>query len=217
MSATSDAPLTEYRQIGTSTWSDALDEIGVEGVVGGLVRRSGTGRFAGFAVTAKARAGQLGSFKREAFAVGRMIDAVGPGQVLVIDVSGAEISTFGGLASLAAKINGVAAVVIEGACRDAEEIRETGLWLASRHVTPRSGKKRIEVETIGQPVSVSGVSVAPGDLLVGDETGIVVIPRRHLEEAFAAARRMISMDQEIERAIRAGTSFREAARKVNYI
>ena len=217
MSATSDALLTEYRQIGTSTWSDALDEIGVQGVVGGLVRRSGTGRFAGFAATAKARAGQLGSFEREAFAVGQMIDAVGPGQVLVIDVGGAEISTFGGLASLAAKIKGVAAVVIDGACRDAEEIRETGLWLASRHITPRSGKKRVKVENIGQPISIGGVSVAPGDLMVGDETGIVVIPRRHLEEALAAARRMLSMDQEIERTIRAGTSFREAARRANYI
>ena len=56
---------------------------------------------------------------------------------------------------------------------------ETGLWLASRHITHRSGKRRIEVETIGQPVSVSGVSIAPGDLMVGDETGIVVIPKRH--------------------------------------
>ena len=82
---------------------------------------------------------------------------------------------------------------------------------------PKSGKRRIEVETIGQPVSVSGVSIAPGDLMVGDETGIVVISKRHLEEAFTAARRMISMDQEIERAIRAGTSFREAARRANYI
>jgi regulator of RNase E activity RraA len=217
MSATSAALLAEYRRIGTSTWSDALDEICVEGVVSGLVRRSGEGRFAGFAVTAKAKAGPLGSVKREAFAVGHMIDAAGPGQVLVIDVGGAEVSTFGGLASLAAKIKGIAAVVIDGACRDADEIRETGLCLASRHVTPRSGKKRIEVETIGQAISIGGLSVAPGDLMVGDETGIVVIPRRHLEEALAAARRMLSMDQEIERTIRAGTSFREAARRANYI
>jgi regulator of RNase E activity RraA len=217
MSAAGAALLAEYRQIGTSTWSDAMDEIGVQGVVGGLVRRSGVGRFAGFAVTAKAKAGPLGSFKREAFAVGQMIDAAGPGQVLVIDVGGAEVSTFGGLASLAAKIKGIAAVLIDGACRDAEEIRETGLCLASRHVTPRSGKKRIEVETIGEPISIGGVSVAHGDLMVGDETGIVVIPRRHLENALAVARRMMSMDREIERAIRRGTSFRDAARNANYI
>src|SRR5215469_5206728 len=177
------ALLKEFQQIGTSTWSDILDEIGVQGVIGGLARRGGEGRFAAFAVTAKAQAGPLGGFTREEFAVGQMIDTVGPGQVLVIDVGGAEVSTFGGLASLAAKVKGVEAVVIDGGCRDVEEIRETGLWLASRHVTPRSGKKRIEVETIGEPISIGGVNIAHGDLMVGDETGIVVIPRRHLEEA----------------------------------
>src|SRR5215470_1397668 len=217
MSAIDAALLKEFQRIGTSTWSDILDEIGVHGVIGGLARRGGEGRFAAFAVTAKALAGPLGSFKREEFAVGQMIDAVGPGQVLVIDVGGADVSTFGGLASLAAKIKGVAAVVIDGACRDVEEIKETGLWLASRHVTPMTGKKRIKVESIGEPISISGVSVAPGDLVVGDETGIVVIPRQHQETALAMCRRMVGMDQEIERAIRAGTSFREAARNANYI
>src|SRR5215470_7468650 len=167
MSAINIALLREFQQIGTSTWSDILDELGVHGVVGGLARRCGAGRFAAFAVTAKAEAGRLGSFKREEFAVGQMIDAVGPGQVLAIDVGGADVSTFGGLASLAAKVKGVEAVVIDGACRDVEEIRETGLWLASRHVTPITGKKRIKVENIGQPISMAGVSVVSGDLVVG--------------------------------------------------
>jgi regulator of RNase E activity RraA len=211
------ALLKEFQQVGTSTWSDILDEIGVRGVIGGLARRGGEGRFAAFAVTAKAQAGSLGGFKREEFAVGRMIDAAGPGQVLVIDVGGADVSTFGGLASLAAKIKGVDAVVIDGACRDVEEIRETGLWLASRHVTPTTGKKRIKVESIGEPISVGGASVAPGDLLVGDDTGIVVIPRQHQRAALELSRRMVSMDQAIERAIRSGTSFREAARRANYL
>jgi hypothetical protein len=81
MSAIDTALLKELQQIGTSTWSDILDEIGVQGVVGGLARRGGEGRFAAFAVTAKAQAGPLGGFMREEFAVGQMIDAVGPGQV----------------------------------------------------------------------------------------------------------------------------------------
>lgn len=217
MPATDAALLKEFQQIGTSTWSDILDELGVRGVIGGLARRGGEGRFAAVAVTAKAQAGPLGGFKREEFAVGQMIDAVGPGEVLAIDVGGVEVSTFGGLASLAAKIKGVAAVVIDGACRDVEEIRETGLWLASRHVTPTTGKKRIKVESIGQPVSMGGVSVAPGDLLVGDDTEIVVIPRQHQAAALELSRRMVGMDQAIERAIRSGTSFREAARRANYL
>src|SRR5215471_9647779 len=163
MSATNAALLKEFQRLGTSTWSDILDEIGVQGVIGGLARRGGNGRFAAFAVTAKAQAGPLGSFKREDFAVGQMIDTVGPGQVLVIDVGGTEVSTFGGLASLAAKVKGVEAVVIDGGCRDVEEIREAGLWLASRHVTPITGKKRIKIESMGQRISIGGISVAPGD------------------------------------------------------
>jgi len=209
--------LKQFQQIGTSTWSDILDELGVQGVIAGLARRGGEGRFAALAVTARAQAGPLGSFRRDEFAVGQMIDAVGPGQALVIDVGGAEVSTFGGLASLAAKVKGVAAVIIDGACRDVEEIEETGLWLASRHVTPTTGKKRIKVESIGQPISIGGVSVAPGDLVVGDDTGIVVIPRQHQGAALEMSRRMVGMDQAIERAIRSGTSFREAARSANYL
>jgi len=137
--------------------------------------------------------------------------------VLVIDVGGAEISAFGGLASLAAKVKGVEAVVIDGGCRDVEEIRETGLWLASRHVTPMTGKKRIRIESMGQRISIGGISIAPGDLLVGDDTGIVVIPRQHPGAALEMSGRMIRMDQEIERAIRSGTSFRQAARSANYL
>jgi regulator of RNase E activity RraA len=217
MSPISAALLKELQQIGTSTWSDVMDEIGVQGVIRGLACRAGQGRFAAIAVTAKAEAGRLGDFRREEFAVGQMIDAVGPGQALVIDAGGADISTFGGLASLAAKVKGVEAVVIDGGCRDVEEIRQTGLWLASRHVTPITGKKRIKVESIGRPICVGGVSVAPGDLLIGDDTGIVAIPSQYQGPALEMSRRMLNMDRQIERALRSGTSFREAARNADYL
>jgi len=52
---------------------------------------------------------------------------------------------------------------------------------------------------------------------VGDDTGIVVIPRQHQGAAIELSRRMVGMDQAIERAIRSGTSFREAARSANYL
>src|SRR6266496_3878663 len=167
--------------IGTSTWSDALDQCGISGVVRGLVQRSGSGRFAGFAVTARESAGALGSFPRAEFGVGKMIAAVGPGQVLMADVSGAEISTFGGLAELATQQRGAAAVVIDGGCRDVEELRATGLWLASRFVTPTTGKTRLKRESIGAEVTIGGIAVRAGDLVVGDDTGIIVVPRGELD------------------------------------
>ena len=74
-------------------------------------------------------------------------------------------------------LRGAAAVVIDGGCRDIDEIRATKLWLASRFVTPLSGKTRLRVESIGDPAHLGGLLVRAGDLVVGDETGIVIVPR----------------------------------------
>jgi regulator of RNase E activity RraA len=153
--------LQRCKAVGTGTWSDALDECGISGVVRGLAQRSGRGRFAGFAVTARERAGALGSFPRAEFGVGQMIAAIEPGDVLMADVGGADISTFGGLAALAIRKRGTAAVVIDGACRDVEEIRATDLWLASRSVTPTTGKTRLKLEALGEPVTIGGIAVRP--------------------------------------------------------
>jgi regulator of RNase E activity RraA len=209
--------LQRCKAIGTSTWSDALDQCGISGVVRGLVQRSGGGRFAGFAVTARERAGTLGSFPRAEFGVGKMIAAIEPGDVLMADVGGADISTFGGLAALATQKRGAAAVVIDGGCRDVEEIRASGLWLASRSVTPTTGKTRLKLEALGEPVTIGGISVKPGDLVAGDDTGIVVVPRSDLARVLEAAERMLATDAAVEQALRAGKSFSEAAAAANYI
>ena len=203
--------------IGTSTWSDALDACAISGVVRGLVQRSGHGRFAGFAVTACERAGELGSFPRGDFGVGKMIAAVKPGQVLMANVGGADVSTFGGLAALATKQRGAAAVVIDGGCRDVEEIRAMDLWVASRSVTPTTGKTRLKLESLNEPVRIGGISVEPGDLVIGDDTGIVVIPKIDLARVLEAAERMLATDAALERALRSGKSFSEAAAAANYI
>jgi regulator of RNase E activity RraA len=123
--------------------------------VTGLSQRSGSGRFAGYAVTAREVAGPLRAFARREFAVGSLIASVGPGQVLAVDAGGAQVSTFGALATLATRLRGAAPVVIDGGCRDIDEIRATqSLCLTSRFVAPISGKTRIRVESIGDPVHI---------------------------------------------------------------
>jgi regulator of RNase E activity RraA len=211
------ALLKRCAKIGTSTWSDALDSCGITGVLTGLTQRAGSGRFAAFAVTARAVAGQLGDFTRSQFGVGEMVAALGPGCALMVDLGGANISTFGGLASLAALKCGAAAVVIDGGCRDVDEIAVRGLWLASRHVTPVTGKTRLKLEAINEPVNVAGITVCHGDLVVGDMTGIVVVPRGKLDEVLTEAERMLGIDEVMEQLIEAGTSFSEAAARANYI
>jgi regulator of RNase E activity RraA len=209
--------LSRCAGIGTSTWSDALDEFGIHGVVQGMMRRSGQGRIAGFATTARHIRGALGDFERADFAVGRLVAASAPGRVLMVDAGGAAISTFGGLASLAAKARGAAAVVIDGACRDVDEIQSAGLWLASRWVTPLTGKTRLKLQALGEPVSIGGVPVSEGDLVVGDDTGIVVVPRAQLRDVLAQAERILEVDFAVERGIKEGRTFAEAAAAANYI
>jgi regulator of RNase E activity RraA len=209
--------LQRCQAIGTSTWSDALDQCGLSGIVRGLLQRGGRGRFAGFAATARARAGALGSFPRAEFGVGKMIAAIESGDVLVADLGGADVSTFGGLAALATRKRGAAAVVIDGGCRDVEEIRATGLWLASRSVTPTTGKTRLKLEALGGPVMIGGIPVKPEDLVAGDDTGIVVIPRGDLARVLDAAERMLATDAAVEKALHEGKSFSEAAAAANYI
>jgi regulator of RNase E activity RraA len=214
---TDDHLLPRCGRIATSAWSDALDEFEIEGVVAGIAQRSGRGRFAAYAVTAREVAGPLRTFARREFAVGSLIASVGPGRALVVDAGGAQISTFGGLATLAASLRGATAVVIDGGCRDIEEIRATNLWLGSRFVTPTSGKTRIRVESIGDPVHLGGVWVQTGDLVVGDETGIVIVPRAQLAAVLAKAEAIVEKDRTIEAALRAGQSFSEAATAADYI
>jgi regulator of RNase E activity RraA len=209
--------LARCAKIGSSTWSDALDTFGISGLVEGIQRRSGDERIVGFATTARQVAGELGQYDRADFAVGKLVAATGPNRVLMIDVGGAPISTFGGIASTAAKARGATAVIIDGACRDVDEIRAVGLWMASRWVSPRTGKTRLQLQELGQQVTIGSVIVNEGDLVVGDDTGIVVVPRAEVEKVLVEAERILEVDFAVEKGIKQGKTFAQAAAAANYI
>ena len=202
------------RRVATSTWSDVLDRLKLEGIVEGLTLRSGSGAICGRAVTVQET---IGSFEHAAFAPGKFLEKAGSGSVLVIAGGGENVSTFGGLAALAAKNAGVAGVLIDAACRDVGEIRETGLWLASRHATPRSGQGRIRVDAIDVPVTLSNVLISPGDYIVADETGIVSIPQSRIEEALAIAEDLTEKDAQFAAELRKGASFLSASARTGHV
>ena len=204
-------------RIGTSTWSDALDDLAIDGVVRGIQQRSGQGRFAAFAVTARGATGPLGTYRLEEFAVGQMLGAVNAGEVLMVDMGGAEVSTFGGMAALAAASRRFAAVVIDGGCRDIDDIRNTGLWLASRAVTPISGKRRVRLHAIGEPATIGGVTIRQGDVIIGDATGIVAVPRGALNDVLTRAEVLHALDCKMEAAIRDGKTLAEAVKLTGYV
>jgi len=200
------------RQIGTATWSDAMDQLQIEGVVAGLPMRSGSGRCAGFAATVQGMVRDLGGFELHEFGQDRMIASAGPTQVLVVAVDGVEVSAMGGIVALSAFKKGIEGVVIDGACRDIDDIRKGGLWVASRHVTPRTGKRRMRLGAFGEPLSLAGCQVAAGDLVVGDATGLVVVPRHAILQVLALAEKVHQSDARLEGAVASGQALGDAAR-----
>lgn len=199
--------LARCRPIGTSTWSDALDALGIVGVCDGLTMRSGSERIAGQAVTVTETAQADATLAVSEFRIGDLIGAVGPGEVLVVSMDGPIVSTAGGLAARDAVLRGVAGFVIDGACRDLGDVRATGLFVASRHVTPRSGKGRVRLEHINEPITCGGVTVRAGDLVIADETGVVVVPLEHADAVLEIAERLARMDDEITAGLDQGDSF----------
>ena len=217
MERVSDEAIDGLRAINTPTLANALDDLGVEGVMLGLSVVAPGLRCVGRAVTAREITAPKGSFPTEDFRVGDIIDAAGPGDVIVIDNGGHPVSTWGGMASYAAKLKGIAGLVIDGACRDREEVAEFRFPIFSRHVVPTPGKTRIKVESIGETVSCGGIRVRPGDVIVADGTGILCIPAEAAEETMRLAAKFAEDDRQAMAEMDEGLTFREALAKFKKI
>jgi regulator of RNase E activity RraA len=212
-----DEVMERLRALNTPTLANALDDLGFAGVMSGIQAVGAGLRCVGRAVTARETTGPKGSFPIDDFRVGDIIEAAGRGDVIVIDNGGHAVSTWGGMASYAAKRKGIAGIVIDGSCRDREEIVEFGFPAFSRHVVPTPGKTRIRVEAIGGTVVCGGVRVRPGDIVVADGSGVVVIPEEAAAEVAEQATRFAADDRTAMREMDAGLTFKEALAKFKKI
>jgi len=134
----------------------------------------------------------------------KALGEVEPGQILVInghgDPSGAM---WGGLMSLEAIQRGVAGVVVDGAVRDVDTIRELGLPVFARHVTPCVGSNRT-VGSTGNPIVCGGVIVRTGDLIIADDDGVVVVPEERIEEVLQRIAAIVEKEKGIAEKVRSG-------------
>ena len=199
-----------FRSVGTSTLGDILDGMGLEGVISGLRPMKGGTVLVGPAVTVKQVSGVLGTYGIEDFPIGRVIDYGKPGDVLVFDNGGKEISTWGGLASTAAKIRGIEGVVIDGACRDTDQIVELGFPVFTRHITPTTGKARIKMLEVNGIIQCGGIRIRPGDIIVADGTGIVVVPRENAHDILEKAQEAEKAEEHFVEQLKRGKTFSEA-------
>lgn len=168
----------EFRKVSTGNLADAVDEAtGQRGFMYHDMKPIFRTKIAGPAATAVLRP-VLKSDKRDYpnYAL-QILDEAVPGSVLVYVLEdGLETAGIGNLMSTTAKVRGLAGAVIDGGARDIDEIEEIGFPVFSRSVTPATSVGRYVSIAKQVPVTCAGVLVRPGDYVVGDWTGVVVVP-----------------------------------------
>jgi len=122
-----------------------------------------------------------------------------PGDFLVIDLSGLEVGLWGSNVALSAAAKGVTGVVIDGGCRDTHEIalQKNPVWVRTVARTTVIG--RIEFESMNETVAVGGVRVRPGDVVVADDDGVIVVPRESAELVARVAGEVLEGDKRSRR------------------
>ena len=133
------------------------------------------------------------------FGVVQAIEQAVAGDVLVVDGGGRETALAGELFARVALTKNLAGIVIDGGYRDLRYIATCRLPVYSRHVTPRAGTTT-RLAALGEPVSCGGVSVQPGDIVIADHDGIVVLdPGQAVAQLTAAAAVMATEARVVER------------------
>jgi len=159
--------------------------------------RPGEKTMAGTAVTARSRAGDNLTYLRK-------LEFCRPGDVLVIDGGGdLANAAVGGILSFYAAHIGLAGLVVDGAIRDVAEIRSREFPVYARGVTHRGPYKDGPGE-INVPVSVGGMVVHPGDIVVGDQDGLLAIPQEDAEGLIEKARGVLEAEERTMQAMREG-------------
>ncbi|WP_292365134.1 MULTISPECIES: 3-hexulose-6-phosphate synthase [unclassified Methanoculleus] len=168
---------------------NVTDAMHRKGAMAGIVSICGRVKAVGPAVTVRTAAGDWAK-PVEA------IDVAGPGEVLVISNDGRrEIAPWGELATHSAKNRGITGVVIDGAVRDVDDIREMGFPVFATATVPNAGDPK-GLGEINSEIVCCGQEVRPGDWIVADESGVVVVPR---ERAYEVARRSMEVKKTEER------------------
>ncbi len=193
----------KLRAIRTSLLSDAL---GKGGAMDHDMRcLSANCRMAGPAFTVRIHTADI-------LMVGIALSQCPTGSVLVVDGQG-ELNTalWGEVTTLAARLKGLQGVVIDGAIRDLYKIRRDKLPVFARAVVPNAGGAQYAGE-VQVSVQCGGAIVHPGDWVVGDEDGVVVIPAEKLDSVMEAAERLALVEKKIEDAVGEGKDLAELLR-----
>lgn len=195
----SDDVVARFLKLPVANVSDSMSRMTGAGTR--LTRMHRDGQMAGPALTVKARPG-------DNLMLHKAIDMALPGDVIVVDAGGDLTNSLMGELMLAYAIKrGVAGFVLNGAIRDADQIRQVNLPVFAAGVTHRGPYKDGPGE-INVPISIDGMVIHAGDLVLGDGDGVLVVPFDDVEEVYAATNAKQDAETRQMAAIEAGTNDR---------
>lgn len=204
--------VSEFLKLDTSTVSDALDKLGINGQCLGIKPTVVSWKIAGRAFTVK-----YGPVGLEKGTVGDYIDDVPEGSVVVLDNQGRlDCTVWGDILTGVAARRGIAGTVIDGCCRDTKRSLELDypIFSASRYM--RTGKDRVQVDSVGAPLSISGVRIRSSDIMLADADGVVAIPDEVAEKVLETAKAIENAENRIREATEKGQRLDEARAAFGY-
>lgn len=203
-------------KLGTTNLSDAMDALGFVGSTFGIVPMwEGCRKIVGEAVTLKGVA--AGFTETKAHMGVEAIEIAKPGDVVVVDTGGRlDINTFGGIQANACKIKGLSGWVSDGSVRDLDEIIDIDFPVYARGPIVATSRGRMIEYATNTLISFGGLQVRPGDIVVGDKSGVVVIPKEKLIEVIEKAEEILKKEEYMISLLKSGVSMGEVDKKVNY-
>jgi 4-hydroxy-4-methyl-2-oxoglutarate aldolase len=209
-----DPTVQAFAKLGTTPVSDALDRLGLGGQVLGIKPVDRAFSLCGRAFTVRNEPMTAG---HKAESVGDYIDDIPEGGVVVIDNGGRlDATVWGDILTIMADRNHLGGTVINGVCRDSTRALALNYPIFSRGTYMRTGKDRVRADAYDEPVSLGEVRVIPGDLILGDGDGIVVIAKEHEVAVLKAAQEIDEAEERIRNEIAKGGRLDAAREKFKY-
>jgi regulator of RNase E activity RraA len=146
--------------------------------------------------------------KRDFLSVLKALHDASEDEVLVIDAEGDSVAFVGELFALEAQRKKLAGLVVDGACRDVKGIRSINFPVYSRYITPKVGTSS-NIFPAQKEVNCGGVSVAAGDIIIGDDDGIIVMSEKEAAEILDTAQNIQIIEKKVIEKLEAGKSLTE--------
>jgi 4-hydroxy-4-methyl-2-oxoglutarate aldolase len=184
--------------------SDALDKLGLPGVVTGLDRLTTDARVSGRVITVKLERDEGRPVASRHLST-TAIEAAQRGEVIVVEQrTGIDAAGWGGNLSLGARVRGVAGAIVEGPARDVDESREYGFPVFARGRTSRTARGRLVETGTNVPIQVGDVTVHPGDYVVADGSAVVFVAAAEIRRVLETAEVIADRERLMAASIREG-------------